>query len=335
LPNWLGDGLMARPMLHALAAAGGGERVRAAGPPALLELLAPEGLFASAEAWPAAPAERSALMGRVREWRPDGALILPPSFASAWSARESGAPARVGFASDRRSFLLTVAARRVARGERHLSLEYLDLLQRMRHHLGEAAPDAAAPGAMPPLPLLPVPAVARTGAELLMRSQAGAPTRYALLAPGARYGPAKRWESGRYADLGRRLAARGLTIAVCGTDEDQEVCESVAEAIGAPAVSLAGRTAPGPLAGLCAGAALAVSNDSGFAHLSAAVGAPTIVLFGSTSSAWTAPLGPRVRVIQHAPVCSPCFQRHCRIGTRCLTAITVDEVEAACRAIAA
>jgi heptosyltransferase-2 len=59
------------------------------------------------------------------------------------------------------------------------------------------------------------------------------------------------------------------------------------------------------------------------------------VLFGSTSSAWTAPLGPRVAVVQRAPVCSPCFQRTCRIGYRCLEAIEVDAVERACRQVAA
>src|SRR5207244_11865215 len=70
-------------------------------------------------------------------------------------------------------------------------------------------------------------------------------------------------------------------------------------------------------------------------HLAAAVGTPTVVIFGSTSSAWSAPLGPRVRVVQRAPVCAPCFQRTCVIGYRCLTAIAVADVERACREVAA
>src|SRR5206468_3505619 len=80
------------------------------------------------------------------------------------------------------------------------------------------------------------------------------------------------------------------------------------------AVALAGATSLPVQAALCAIASLAVCNDSGLAHLAAAVGTPTVVIFGSTSSAWSAPLGARVRVVQRAPVCSPCFQRHCRIG---------------------
>jgi lipopolysaccharide heptosyltransferase II len=165
--------------------------------------------------------------------------------------------------------------------------------------------------------------------------------RLAVLGPGAIYGPAKRWEAERFTELGRRLAARGFNLAVCGTAAERETCAAVAAGIaerhpGSGAVaSLAGVTTLEALSGVCAGASLAVCNDSGLAHLSAALGTATVTIFGSTSSAWTAPLGARVRVIQHAPVCSPCFQRRCRIGMPCLTAVSVDEVEAACLEAAA
>jgi heptosyltransferase-2 len=152
-----------------------------------------------------------------------------------------------------------------------------------------------------------------------------------LLGPGAIYGPAKRWDAARYAELARRLVARGCAVLVCGAPSEVETCEHIARAAGVR--SVAGTTDLLTQAGLCARAAVVVCNDSGLAHLAAAVGAPTVALFGSTSSAWTAPLGPRVRIVQHAPVCSPCFQRTCRIGYPCLTAITVDEVERACQAM--
>ena len=66
-----------------------------------------------------------------------------------------------------------------------------------------------------------------------------------------------------------------------------------------------------------------ISNASGLG------GAPTVVVFGSTSSAWTAPLGERVVVVQRPPVCSPCFARTCAIGYLCLEAVSVDDVLAA------
>jgi heptosyltransferase-2 len=97
----------------------------------------------------------------------------------------------------------------------------------------------------------------------------------------------------------------------------------VASGIGPAAVSLAGRTDLPVLAALAAGARLALCNDSGLAHLAAATGAPTIQVYGSASSGWTAARGPRVRVLHRAPVCSPCWRRTCRIGLRCLDAVGV------------
>ena len=63
----------------------------------------------------------------MRAWRPDAALVLPPSFSSAWFAFRTGAGTRVGFGHEARSWLLTRALRRGARGDAHLSEEYLRL----------------------------------------------------------------------------------------------------------------------------------------------------------------------------------------------------------------
>ena len=307
LPNWLGDALMARPLLHALRARFAAARLLATGPAPLLALLERERLWDVSAAWPSPAAfARDA----------DLALILPPSFSSAWHAWRSGAVRRIGFAADARSWLLSDAWRRPPRGDLHLSEEYRAL------------------GA--PLGLEPVapPALAPTGAErdaarALLERTGGVPARWAVLAPGAVYGPAKRWPAGRFAALADRLAAGGTTSLVCGGAEDRDTTRAVIERMrvtGSGARVLAGETTLPVQLALCAGAAATISNDSGLAHLAGATGAPTVVVFGSTSSAWTAPLGPRTRVVQHAPVCAPCFQRRCRIGYRCLEAVEVEEV---------
>ena len=139
--------------------------------------------------------------------------------------------------------------------------------------------------------------------------------------------------AGRFAAGVVAGVARGLAVRVVGSDAERQVCEEVAAGIGDGAASLAGATDLARLAGLAAGAALAVCNDSGLAHVCASAGAPTVVVFGSTSSAWTAPLGPRVRVVQRAPACSPCFRRECRIGYGCLEAVAVGDVLAACEGL--
>jgi heptosyltransferase-2 len=222
----------------------------------------------------------------------------------------------VGFAHEGRSPLLTSAVRRPARGDLHLSREYLQLAAALD------APEVALPR------LVPQPAEGREAAALLSRAGLGQRP-FAILGPGAAYGPAKRWSGERFAAVGRQLLERGLAVLVCGTAAEREACGAVAAGAGAQARSLGGVTSLPVQAALCARAALVVSNDSGLAHLAAATGAPTVVVFGSTSSAWSAPLGPNVRVVQRAPVCSPCFARDCAIGYACLDAVGVAMVASA------
>jgi heptosyltransferase-2 len=233
-----------------------------------------------------------------------------------------GVANRIGFAADWRSALLTRPVPRPARGELHLSAEYL--------RLGESL------GVVPvPLPVLePLGSEREEALGRLRRIEVGERP-YVVFGPGAAYGPAKRWNAERFVELGRGFTARGLAVLVCGAAEDRETATPVAAAIGPLAHSLAGQTSLGEQLALCAGARVTVSNDSGLAHLAAAAGGATVVIFGSTSSAWTAPLGARVRVVQRPPVCAPCFQRTCRIGYRCLAAIEVSDVDRACAEIAA
>ena len=322
IPNWLGDALLARPLLHAVRRAWPRASLRVVGPASLLELLAADPVVDTWDAWPDEASARGTLVERLSAWRPEAALVLPPSFSSAWFAWRTGARSRIGYAHEGRSFLLTRALARPPRGDRHLSEEYLEL----GRVLGAAA------GAVPPLP---VPAAARHEALALLKARGLAGARVAILGPGAIYGPAKRWHPERFALVARALERDGFRVLVCGARSDRDVCADVAARAGEGVVSLAGETGIALQAGLCAIASLAVCNDSGLGHLAAAVGTPTVAIFGSTSSAWTAPLGERVRVVQRAPVCSPCFQRTCTIGYRCLDAIAVADVERACREVAA
>lgn len=318
LPNWLGDALLARPALHAARRARPALEVRAVGPGALLGLLEADGLFDGAHPWPGDRPGRAALARELRAWRPDAALVLPPSFSSAWFAWRTGAPARAGFRHDLRGPLLRPGLRRAPRGDVHLAREYAALAAALG--LGDGDP--------PPAPPLRLPAAALAGADALLGGLDAAGAALALLGPGARYGPAKRWPAERFAAVGRALADRGYRVLVCGTAAERDTCAAVAA--GAGAVSVAGETSLAAQAGLCARARIAVCNDSGLAHLAAAAGAHTVAVFGSTSSAWTAPLGPRVRVVQRPPVCSPCFRRTCAIGVACLDRVAVADVLRAC-----
>jgi len=314
LPNWLGDAIMARPLLYALRAAWPAAKLLGVGPAGPTAPLAGERVLDETVDWPRERAGRAGAMRRARVWSPEVAFVLPGSFSSAWLAWVSGARERVGYRGEARDVLLSVALPRVARGERHLSDEYLDLGAR----LGLAGV---------PVPLL-TPTAEGEAAAGRVRERAGlaADARYAILGPRSAYGPAREWFAERFVEAGRALVARGLRVLVCGTAGERGACVAVAAGIGAGAVSIAGETTLPALVAVAARARLALCNDSGLAHVAAATGAPTIQIYGSAASGWTAARGPHVRVLHRAPVCSPCWRRTCVIGTRCLDAVRVPWV---------
>ena len=311
LPNWLGDAIMTRPLLYALRAAWPSARVLGVGPAGPCAPLADEGLVHELAPWPRDDAGRATVATHVRAWCPETALVLPASFSSAWLAWRSRARVRVGYRGDWRGALLTHALPRAARGERHLSDEYLDLGAALG--LAEVA-----------VPLLvPTPEGRAAAASAMTDAGLAAGADYVVLGPRSAYGPAREWFPERFAEAGRSLAARGLRVVVCGTAAEADACDAVRRAAGPAAISLAGRTTLPALVALVAGARLALCNDSGLAHVAAATGAPTLQIYGSAASGWTAARGPRVRILHRAPVCSPCWRRHCVIGTRCLDAVSV------------
>ena len=151
---------------------------------------------------------------------------------------------------------------------------------------------------------------------------------YFVLAPGATYGSSKVWPHERYAALARLLVERtGGTAVIVGRNEEREGTAALAESIGTGARNLAGELSLERLFGVLRGARITIGNDSGPVHVSAALGVPTIAVFGPTSVEWTAPRGPRVRIVREDISCAPCFKRECPFGSpRCLARISVDRV---------
>jgi ADP-heptose:LPS heptosyltransferase len=71
---------------------------------------------------------------------------------------------------------------------------------------------------------------------------------------------------------------------------------------------------------------LLLTNDTGTMHLAAALGTPTVAVFGSTEPAITSPPGPGHVIIRNHVPCSPCFLRQCPFNLECMQAVTRDEV---------
>lgn len=105
---------------------------------------------------------------------------------------------------------------------------------------------------------------------------AGAP--YACLHPGASR-PDNRWSPDGFAAVGDRLSGAGRRVVLTGGRAELPITAAVAAAMTAPVVDLTGRTTVGTLGAVFAGADVVVSNDTGAAHVAAAVGAASVVVF--------------------------------------------------------
>jgi heptosyltransferase II len=246
------------------------------------------------------------------------ALVMPRTWKSALAPYFAGIPRRTGFAGEVRFVLLND----VRFGERKLPrmVDQCAMLALPR--------DAKQPPSWP-LPRLEVPA-AQAAAWRARRALAADGRPVVALAPGA-VGPSKRWPSAAYAALTGKLIAAGCAVWVLGGPNERGLAAEIVGDSGA-------RDLTGPdlrdavLALACASAA--VSNDSGLLHIAAALGTPSIGIFGPTSPKLWAPLNPLAAVIETASAlpCRPCHKPECRlVHHRCMREIDVDDVLAATR----
>jgi heptosyltransferase-2 len=251
------------------------------------------------------------------------ALVMPRTWKSALAPYLAGIPERVGFLGEARFLLLND----LRFGERQLP--------RMVDRCAALALPAGAtpPHALPP-PELKIP-VGESESWRKKRGLAADGRPVVALAPGA-VGPSKRWPKASYAALARRLLADGFAVWVLGGPDEKPLA---ADIVGdSPARDLTGSDLRDAILALSCAAA-AVSNDSGLLHVAAALGTPSIGIFGPTSPWHWAPLNPLAATIEASTElpCRPCHKPVCRlVHHRCMRDITPDEVFAATyRAVAA
>ncbi len=318
VPNWLGDLVLALPVLEAAAAEARARPVSFLGPAPFAALL--HSRFPSVRYVSWFRARRWASLGELWRARPETALLLTESLSSAILVALAGVPRRIGYAAEGRGALLT---QRVPRAGAARSAPRIEEYAALGRAAGLTVRSAE--------PRLATVAGERDSAAAALKRVGVEGVPFAVMAPGASYGPAKRWDPSRFAAVALHIGARhGLRSVLVGTEEDRRAAEEVATGAQDATVNLVGATDLSTLAGLLAAAAIVISNDSGVMHLAAALGRPTIGIFGSTSPAWTSTSAPWVRNLYAAYPCSPCFRRTCAIGYGCLDAIAAREaIEAA------
>lgn len=303
-PNWLGDAVMATVVPPALRRRF--ERVA---------VLCPAGLQ---DVWRATPEVDEVVPfgsgGEVDAYRSAGydrVLLGPLSFGSAWRAWRGRTRFRHGFGGSGRDWLL---ASRLPVAEYRRDRHQVKNYRVLAGLVGEPS-DGDAPEVRPTDGW-------RVEAEALWPGDG----RWRVaLQPGAQYGPAKRWPADRFGEVARRLLDVGASVAVVGGPADREVADDV---LGHERgiLDFVGRTSVGSLAAVLERADVLITNDTGPMHLAAAVGTPTVALFGSTNPTWTRPYGDGHRVLSHPMDCQPCYQRTCSIGYQCLTGIDLESV---------
>lgn len=147
------------------------------------------------------------------------------------------------------------------------------------------------------------------------------------LHPGAKIAT-RRWMPDRFAAVGDWLAQQyDAAIVITGGADERAICRHVQALMRYPALDMAGTTSLGGLAALLQRLDLFVTNDSGPAHLAAAVGTRCITIFGAAQvEDWAALDTTRQRSLSVAVPCRPCYYTECPIGYRCLHGVTVDAV---------
>ncbi|MEZ5406137.1 MAG: glycosyltransferase family 9 protein [Verrucomicrobiia bacterium] len=147
-----------------------------------------------------------------------------------------------------------------------------------------------------------------------------------VIAPGAAFGPAKRWLPERFAHATRGLSEVCEKWVIVGAPEDQKSCREVAALL--PGVeNLCGKTHLGELILLLLKSHFVLCNDSGVMHLAGICGAKVVAIFGSTEPQATRARQSSVAYVRHHLPCSPCFRRECPLGHyNCLKKVTIADV---------
>jgi heptosyltransferase-2 len=322
-PNWVGDAVLGVPAMKA---------VRERFPKARITLLVRPwvaGLFSSApfidEVWTLSGTKTAGWLQAARQMRQrqfDVALLLPNSFEAAWSVFLGGVRERVGYATDHRSWLLNRPVR-LPEGKPHQVDYYLHLVH-----------DAFGPGPRPDIAIHATDGESAAAARLLSENGVDPARGYAVINAGAAFGSAKRWMEDRFAGVGDYLSRElGLQVVLIGSAGEGPIAEAIQSYMQSGSTVLNGQTDLETLVGILGGAAITITNDSGPMHMSAALGVPTVAVFGSTDATVTSPVGPRTRLVRQDVECSPCMLRECPIDHRCMTAVTVDDVCRAARAL--
>jgi heptosyltransferase-2 len=332
-PNHLGDCIMALPMINEAREAYPGAAVTIVTPEHLQELFVRNPAIDAILTIPKRYVHGVMAVFKVKEIIASGGydvgFIMPPSFGAASGFKLAGIPERIGYIADGRRLLLTKPLPLPSPlNSEHRSKVYFDLLRR--------GSGAALEYVKPKLFLDEEDE--HRGIKLLSGYDIGEETPYVVVAFRA-VAESRRWGIERYTKLVERLVdEHDLHVVLVGSSDDIRAGDEIVNGLSSDrwralgrVANMAGKTALRELAAVCARALLFVGNDSGPAHLAAAVGIPIVVLSGADDPKETSPSSNQKRLIRREQLdCIACVKNKCPLKgndfMRCMTDISVDEV---------
>ena len=259
----------------------------------------------------------------LRENKFDLAIIFPNSFESALTAKLGGISERFGYAKEGRKLLLTKAFEIPEwKKEKHEIFYYLNLIAEVENkYFGTKKVLENDPRFE-----LNVSLKRKSEAlQFLIENGVDHSKKIIAFVTGSTNSRAKRWQTKSYADLNDRLQDElDANIVLLGAPDELNVSQKVFEKSSVKPVILTGKTNLAQATAILSVCDLVVSNDTGPAHISAAVGTKTLVIFGPTNPQTTQPWNSEI--IRRNVDCAPCMLRDCPIDHRCMTRISTGEV---------
>jgi len=321
MPNWIGDLVMATPILHDLRRAYPKARITAMCRSPICELLREDPeidelfCFSKVSRF-SRRMERRSVIDKLRGGSYDLGVLLTHSLSSAWWFWLGKVQNRLGYECNGRKFLLTHSLPFPHNIQnQHLVTTYKMLLEPLGIEVSETAPR------------LYLSSKEVQDARVLL-SRHGVPEGALIVGinPGATYGSAKCWLPERFREVTNRLLKdKEIYVVYFGDQATAGLVKEICSGLESRVINLAGMTSLRELSSLISHCDVLVTNDSGPMHIADAIGTPIVALFGSTSEIVTGPFKAATLIHKHVE-CSPCYQRTCPIDFRCMKRIQADEV---------
>jgi heptosyltransferase II len=310
-PSWVGDLIMTQALVRTLLARHPDAQIDVMAPPWGLDVLKRMPGVRQAIALPIGHG-RFGLFDRIklgRSLRPaqyDQAIVLPNSWKSALIPWIAGIPIRTGFFGECRLGLLNDLRRCDRRRWPQMVHRFIAL-----GHPADVPFDPTSGVLWPQL------LTTAAGIETTLKAHEWATPQTPVLAliPGAAYGESKRWPAAFYGRVANTLLQDGWDVWLMGSKDDEPVLHQIQHMTQGRATVFGQQTTLDQKIDLLSLATCVVSNDSGLLHAAAALGKPTIGIYGSTSSDFAPPLCQTHAILERKDLaCRPCKLRQCPLS---------------------